>query len=69
MIYPRRYELEPRKRKAYCEACDLIAIYGIPRKQWKYKKYDISKTEMAEIWDRATVDMLGKSAVSFSYSM
>ena len=67
MIYPKRYELEPRKRKAYCSACDAIAVYGIPRKCWNYKSFNISRSEMKDIWHIAYSDMLGKSAYDFIY--
>lgn len=62
MIYPKRYTSEPRKRKAYCEACDMIAVYGIKRNHWNYKAFDISRSEMKEIWSKADADMNGNSA-------
>lgn len=65
MIYPRRYENEPRKRKAYCEACDLIAIYGAERKSFNYIMFGICRTEMKEIWNFATKDMGGESTIDF----
>ena len=65
MIYPSRYILEPRKRKAYCVACDLIAVYGVSRKSFNYRIFHISRTEMKEIWNFATVDMGGKSRYDF----
>ena len=58
MIYPKRYVNEPRKRKVYCDACDAIAVYGTTRENFRYK--DVSRTEMAEIWNFAAVDMMGK---------
>ena len=61
MIYPRRYVNEPRKRRAYEEACDMVAIYGLPRKMFRYWIFNISRTEMKEIWNFAVVDMNGKS--------
>ena len=65
MIYPRRFEFEPRKRKAYCSACDAIAVYGVPRKQWKYQIFDISRSEMKTIWNTAMSDMNGKSRYDY----
>lgn len=61
MIYPNRYKAEPRKRKAYEEACDMISVYGIPKRNWNYRIYNISKREMNEIWGYAQKDMQGKS--------
>ena len=66
MIYPRRYELEPRKRKAYEVACDLIAIYGLPRTSFNSKLLGINRVEMKEIWNTATVDMNGNSTVCYA---
>jgi hypothetical protein len=61
MIYPNRYKAEPRKRNAYKEACDMIAVYGIPKRNWNYCKHNISKREMNEIWGYAQKDMQGNS--------
>ena len=58
-MYPNRYECEPRKRKAYLEACDLIEVYGLQRNQWNYLKCGINRIEMKEIWKTATMDMSG----------
>lgn len=65
MTYPNRYELEPRKRKPYEVACDLIAVYGATRKQFNYKLYGINRREMKEIWNTAERDMSGKSRVCY----
>lgn len=67
MIYPRRYLQEPRKRMAYEEACDFIAVYGIPRQQWDYKRHGLDRTEMKAVWDMAMTDMNGKSGVDVVY--
>lgn len=61
MIYPDRYNREPRKRKAYCDAFDCIAIYGIKRNQWKYKLFNIDRAEMKDIWAIAQNDVMGRS--------
>lgn len=67
MIYPRRYISEPRKRLAYEDACDLIAIYGISRKHWNYKVHHLSRSEMKDVWNTAEIDMKGKSIYDFAY--
>ena len=67
MIYPKRYIQEPRKRKAYCEACDLIAVYGIERCHWNYRVHGICRTEMKEIWNTASADMNGNSNYDVIY--
>jgi len=67
MIYPIRYEAEPQKRKAYTEACDMIAVYGIPRNEWDYHKFGINRIDMKEIWNFATKDMEGKSMLCCIY--
>ena len=61
MIYPSRFSLEPRLRSAYCEAFDIITVYGGTRKDFRYQKYDISRTEMKQIWTFAQNDANGKS--------
>lgn len=66
MIYPRRYEAEPRKREIYTEACDLIMIYGLPRTSLNYKG-KCSREELKEIWNFAVADSQGKSAYCFCY--
>ena len=55
MIYPARYLKEPRKRKYYTIACDLIAIYGLGRKWWKTP--ELSEDEAREVWKLAKKDM------------
>lgn len=67
MIYPSRYIREPRKRKAYCDACDMISIYGMERKFWNYKRFGLCRTEMKEIWAFAKADMEGKSKYDVIY--
>ena len=69
MIYPRRYIYsgEERKRKAYCNACDCIAIYGVKKSQWNYVLFGLSKEEMDEIWNIAHADMNGQSKYDFIY--
>lgn len=67
MIYPDRYEKEPRKRKAYEVACDFIGIYGLPRKEFDYQQYGLNRVEMKEVWDRAEKDMQGKSMLCVCY--
>lgn len=69
MIYPARYLAEPRKRNAYTDACDAISIYGITRNQWNYKRFDICRTEMKEIWSIALSDMEGKSKYDIVFSL
>ena len=64
MIYPRRYIYEPRKRKAYCEACDLVGIYGCLEKS-KLKHLDLCASEITEIWQFAVKDMHGNSKYDF----
>ena len=68
MIYPKRYTSEPRKRKAYCEACDLIAVYGTERRHWNYKAHHLCRTEMKEIWSTAEADMNGTSTYDRIYT-
>ncbi len=67
MLYPNRYQHEPSKRKPYCEACDMIAIYGIERRDWNYRKFGINRIEMKEIWATALKDMTGKSRIDLVY--
>lgn len=67
MLPTKRYECEPRKRKAYLDAFDVISMYGIKRKDWNYKKFDISLSEMKEIWAFAFRDVEGKSRYVFVY--
>lgn len=67
MIYPARYEKEPRKREAYTECCDYIAVYGLPRNLFDYHKFGLNRTEMKEVWDRAEKDMQGKSMLCVCY--
>lgn len=67
MIYPKRYEAEPRKRIAYCDACDMIAVYGIKRTQWKSSRFYINNEEASEIWKRANEDMNGRSRYDMIY--
>ena len=66
-MYPNRYEKEPRKRKPYEEAYDMITIYGLERKAFNYKKYRLSRTEMKEIWAFAKADAQGKSRYALAY--
>lgn len=61
MIAPSRYYSEPRLRKAYCEAFDLITIYGVDRKCFDYKRFGLNKVEMKQIWAFAQNDAEGKS--------
>lgn len=68
MLYPNRYEKEPRKRAAYLVVCDLIAVYGIPRNQFDYRRFNLNRIEMKEIWSFAEADLNGKSRYSFCYS-
>lgn len=65
MIYPNRYEREPSKRAAYLDACDMISVYGVPRRQWNYLQFGIDRIAMKEIWGFATKDMAGQSKVDF----
>lgn len=67
MIYPNRYEREPAKRKAYRDACDMIAVYGVSRKNWNYLAFGLNRIEMKEVWGFAEKDMNGKSKVDFIY--
>lgn len=68
MIYPDRYSKEPRKRMAYCEACDLISVYGLERRQLNYKAHHLCRTEMKEIWATAEKDMSGNSTYDRIYT-
>ena len=65
MIYPNRYECEPRLRAAYIVACDLIAVYGAPRNSFDYKNFNLNRREMKEVWGFALNDMTGKSRYDF----
>lgn len=67
MIYPNRYENEPNKRKAYQDAYDCIVIYGIPRRNWNYKKFGLDRIEMKEVWATAEKDAQGKSMLCCVY--
>lgn len=67
MFASKRYECEPRKRKAYLDAFDAISIYGIKRKEWNYKRFNISSREMKEIWNFASRDVEGKSKFAYIY--
>ena len=66
-MYANRYELEPRKRKLYEEACDLIEVYGLPRTFLNYKG-KCNREELKEIWNFAIADCEGKSSYCFSFS-
>ncbi len=68
MMYPNRYEKEPRKRVAYLAVCDLIAVYGVSRSNFDYHRFNLNRVEMKEIWAFAEADLNGKSRYSFSYS-
>ena len=65
MIYPRRYLSEPRKRRAYEVACDLIYIYGGRRSDFRCG--GITKSESREIFNTALTDLRGRSRVDFVY--
>lgn len=66
MIYPRRFVAEPRKRSAYCDACDMIAVYGVTSiSKWATDNFDISDSEKVDIWRAAKADMLGKSPLCY----
>lgn len=66
MLYPDRFSNEPRKRRVYEEACDLIMVYGLPRTALQYKGV-VSKIEMKQIWNTAVNDLSGKSVVDYVY--
>ena len=66
MIYPRRYESEPRKREIYTEACDLIMIYGLPRTYLSYKG-KCNREELKEIWNFAVADCNGNTSMDYAY--
>lgn len=70
MTYPNRYEHEPRKRKVYESACDMInyttsEIVYFLRIEFK----DVNKSEMEEIWNVAYRDINGMSTVDFIYDV
>ncbi len=65
--YPPRYTKEQRKRKAYCDAFDAIYYYGMERKNWNYKSFNLCRREMKEIWAFAQSDVQGKSKYVTSY--
>ena len=69
MLYPKRFQnkYELKKRQAYCDACDMISIYGIERKNWNYRRFGIDRIEMKKIWATALKDMNGKSRVDIIY--
>lgn len=65
MIYPKRFLAEPRKRSAYCDACDMIAVYGITLKNWVTTRFNLSEAEKVEIWRTAMADMSGRSGLCY----
>ena len=59
MIYLDRYTTswtEGNKRLAYETACDVIYMLG-KRKDWNWRKFDITPKEAEEIWKLAKKDM------------
>ncbi len=65
-MYPNRYEHEPRKRRAYLDACAKIEIYGIERCHWNYLILGINRIEMKEVWANAQKDIKGESTYCIS---
>ncbi len=68
IIYPKRFEKEPRKRKAYCYAYDLIAIYGAKKMNFTNCDFDLTEDEANEIWSFASRDINGKSSINYIYT-
>ena len=67
MICPDRYANEPRKRNAYCEAYDLITVYGVTEiKSWNCK-HNVTAREKRNIWRNAKADAQGKTEINFIY--
>jgi len=56
MIPTNRYEKEPRKRRAYLRACDIVFLGG-ERRFWKHP--DLDQKEAEEVWKNARRDVLG----------
>lgn len=67
MIYPARYLSEPRKRAAYTEACDMIVYYRLPLAAFNYDHFNVTESEMVEIWSNAEKDMIGKSRYCIAF--
>lgn len=68
MIPPKRYESEPRKRKAYVSVWNLLFFCVIKqRSEWNWEQFQISVTEAKEIFSRAKTDILGKSGYDYVY--
>ena len=67
MIYPNRYISEPRKRKAYEVACDIIYIYGGSIKNFRHETLNIDFAESEEIFSYALKDMKGNSKFDCIY--
>ena len=67
-VYAPRYLAEPRKRKAYVIAYDLIAVYGLPRRAFDYKSLHLCRSEMKDIWEKATKDFECRSCYAHSYN-